>query len=58
MLTKISPFMDFINATPDKPWSWFRISENPNITWEDIEVNPDKPWCWKGVSFNTFGKLT
>ena len=29
-------FIDFVNLFPDKDWDWFQLSENPNITWEDI----------------------
>ena len=37
---------------PDKPWNWYRVSSNPNITMEIIETYPDKPWNWYGVSYN------
>lgn len=36
----------------DKPWNWFWISCNPNITWEFIEANSDKPWVWDEISRN------
>ena len=30
----------------DKPWDWYGISRNPNITWDIIKENPEKPWNW------------
>ena len=38
--------MEFIDSHPDKPWNWYEISRNPNITMEDIDSHPDKPWNW------------
>lgn len=37
---------------PDKPWNWYDVSKNPNITWEYIMNNPDKLWNWYGISGN------
>ena len=37
---------------PDKPWNWYGISQNPNITWDIIVANPDKPWNRDGISQN------
>ena len=44
--------MEIIENYPDKPWNWYRISINPNITIEMIEKYPDKPWDWDGISYN------
>jgi hypothetical protein len=46
--------MEFIDKYPNKPWSWRRISGNPNITMEIIEKYPNKPWDWGdwGISCN------
>lgn len=41
-----------IKLYPDKPWNWYSISQNPNITWEIIQQNPDKPWNWSSISIN------
>jgi hypothetical protein len=41
---------------PDKPWKWYQVSRNPNITLSFIEKNPDKPWKWSWISFNKFEK--
>ena len=30
----------------DKPWDWFYLSRNPNISFENIESNLDKSWNW------------
>ena len=35
-----------IEKYPDKPWDWYYISWNPNITMDFIEKYPDKPWNW------------
>ena len=35
-----------------KPWDWYWISCNPNITWNIIQANPTKPWNWYGISRN------
>jgi len=26
------------------PWSWYGLSNNPNITFDIMEANSDKPW--------------
>ena len=44
----------FIEENPDKRWSWYSISRNPNITMEIIEANPDKDWDWWEISSNRF----
>jgi hypothetical protein len=45
-----------VEANPDKPWDWYALSINPNITMEIVEANPDKPWDWIGLSQNIFPK--
>ena len=37
---------------PEKPWEWYSISRNPNITMEIIEKHPEKPWDWYWISQN------
>jgi len=37
---------------PDKDWSWYWLSRNPNITWEIVCSDQDKPWDWSGLSEN------
>ena len=37
---------------PDKPWDWYGISSNPNITFDTILKYPDKSWNWNGISRN------
>ena len=49
-------FFKFIKSNPDKPWNWYEVSRNPNITMEFIEANPDKPWDWREISRNDFKK--
>ena len=36
--------MEFIEKYLDKPWNWYYIPRNPNITMEIIEKHPEKPW--------------
>jgi hypothetical protein len=38
---------------PDKNWSWYCISRNPNITMDIIEKHPEKPWNWYSISQNS-----
>ena len=45
-------------ANPDKKWSYYMLSYNPNITWEIVNANPDKDWDYFYLSWNpniTFG---
>ena len=35
-------WFDYIKEHPDKKWNYYKISGNPNITWNDVEANPDK----------------
>ena len=41
---------------PDRPWSWYCLSENPNLTWEIIKESPDGEWDWEKLSYNKFNK--
>ena len=41
-----------MKANPDKPWGWYWLSKNPNITWGIVEANHDIPWNLRGVSMN------
>ena len=41
-----------VNKYSDKPWDWYVISENSNITMTDILNNADKPWKWSYISRN------
>ncbi len=45
-------FWDLFCDNLDKPWNWYWISQNPNITLDIILNNPDKPWDWPGISRN------
>ena len=40
--------MEHVEKYPNKPWNWYEISSNPNITMEFVEKYPDKPWNWSG----------
>ena len=41
-----------IEKFPTKPWDWYWISMNPNLTMEMIEKNATKPWDWDYISMN------
>ena len=45
-------FFNFIKKHFDKPWNFYYLSKNPNITWDIVEANPDKLWNWYGLSKN------
>ena len=45
-------YFDFVKNNPDKPWNWYALSGNPNITWDIVRDNPDKPWEWDALSRN------
>ena len=49
------PFIDFVKQNINKPWNWFSISRNPNITMNEILEHPELPWNWYELSSNTFG---
>jgi hypothetical protein len=34
----------------DKPWDWETISQNPNITFQNVLDHLDKPWDWHALS--------
>ena len=38
--------MEIIERNPNKPWSWWGVSANPNITVDIIQKYPDKSWEW------------
>jgi hypothetical protein len=44
--------MDIIEKYPDKPWDWWYVSRNQNITMEFIENHLEKPWNWFWISSN------
>ena len=46
--TAISKYL----SLEDNTLHWYRISQNPCITWEIICSNPDLPWDWNGISQN------
>jgi hypothetical protein len=43
--------MEMIEKYPKKPWNWYEISCNPNISIEMIEKYPDKPWNISATKF-------
>ena len=43
---------EIVRDNPEKPWSWFGLSRNPNIMWKIVRDNPEKPWNWFFLSKN------
>ena len=37
-------WFQFIKENPDKPWDYYSLSDNQNITWKIVQDNPDNPW--------------
>ncbi len=45
-------FLDLILDDPHKPWDWFAVSSNPNITWDIVCELNNLPWSETGISMN------
>jgi hypothetical protein len=45
-------FQEFFEKYLDKPWDWYWLSQNPNVTLEWFEKYPNKPWDWYWLSRN------
>ena len=46
----------FIMENLDKPWNWYWISYNPNLTMDIIKEYHDRPWDWYAISYNKFAR--
>jgi hypothetical protein len=44
-----------VYSHPELPWDWGYLSQNPNITPQDVFDNADKPWHWRWLSENRYG---
>ena len=44
--------MKDIDEHPEKPWNWYTISHNRNITMKYILDHPGKQWVWYWISIN------
>ena len=59
VFSRVSPTMNdnelskLLEKYPNKPWDWYFISHNPNITIEMIEKYPENPWIWESISQNS-----
>jgi hypothetical protein len=42
---------------PTKPWIWYFISQNPNLTINFIEKYLEKDWNWNAISSNPFNGM-
>lgn len=45
-------WFDYIKLHPDRPWDYYYISANPNITWDIVQANPDIDWDYIQLSRN------
>ena len=52
MNQKPSELEKLILKYPNKPWDWYWVSRNPNISMKFIKDNPDKQWVWEYISDN------
>ena len=43
---------DIIRDNPEKPWNWYNLSSNVNITPDIIRENPEREWDWEYISLN------
>ena len=50
--TEKNELIRILEAFPEKPWNWEKLSRNPNITMEFVSHHLDKPWIWKYLSSN------
>ena len=54
-MAPLTPLEYLLLKYPKKPWDWFGISQNPNLTMEFVENNLEKYlWNWCGISYNKF----
>ena len=49
--------IDWVIATHEKPSNYDWLSENPNITWEDVNTHPEKPWDYDWLSLSQHVRL-
>ena len=45
-------WFQFILDHPEKPWSYWSLGKNPNVTWDTVQANPDLPWVYQALSMN------
>jgi hypothetical protein len=48
----MNDLIKLLELYPDKPWNYYHLSYNPNITWEIVQKFPDKPWDYDYLSEN------
>ena len=41
-----------VEKYPEKPWSYYLLSSNPNITLTDVRNHPEIPWSYEYLSQN------
>ena len=44
--------MQIVLDHPEKPWDWYDLSRNPNITMQNVIDHPEKPWSWRLLSYD------
>jgi hypothetical protein len=45
-----NPLWELVTKYPNKPWDWYALSQNPDITFNIVFANLDKPWNWACLS--------
>ena len=50
-------WFQFILDNSDKPWNYYWLSLNPNITWDIVKNNLDNPWNYNYLSCNKMDKV-
>ncbi len=43
-------FDHFLEKNCDKPWDWYFLSINPNLSFQYVLDHPELPWYWYGLS--------
>ena len=39
-----------LDSFPDNPWDWYALSQNLNITFEDVQKHPDNSTDYQDAS--------
>ena len=50
--------MEIIEKHPEKPWNWYWISRNRNLTMDFIEKYPEKPYIEININKISFYHLS
>jgi len=48
----MTEWINYVRENLDKPWSYYYLSKNPNITWDIVKENPKLQWHCYSMSEN------